>query len=96
MPYELTWDRRPEEDLDLVEVIDPVMAAEIRTAADLFASSPFSHGVRVKKPFYSGLELRFLVRDHIRVRLNFSFRPGRDRIAVRRMLINRMGSPLTT
>ena len=90
MSYELAWAGQVAHDLDLVEVIDPVVAEEIRTAAGLLALSPLARGVRVNKPFYDGMEYRFLVRDHIRVRLNFTFVPGQNQIAIEQMVLNRL------
>ena len=95
MPYELRWEQRPEEDADLIDLVDPVMAAEVRAAADLVASDPLAYGVPVRRPFYSGFEYRFLVRDRIRVRINFAFVPGRNWIAVRRLVLNRLVPPAT-
>ena len=65
------------------------MAAEIRDAAELFAGNPFAHARRASRPFFAGLEYRFLLRDGITVRLNFVFQPGRNAIRLKDLLLVR-------
>ncbi len=89
MRYTVEWSPAARHDVDLIEVIDPVMANEIEGAVRLLASHPIAHGRRVSSPFYRGLEYRFRVRDGIRVRLNFVFAGGRNGIAIQELLVGR-------